>query len=88
MALVGVTVASLALIPFFFTEGFYGSFVGHERTQADCSGFEECVTDCAETGPSERYCATEVCAPQAFYGPTKVFECREGYLENGAWKAK
>lgn len=88
MALVGVTVASLAFIPFFFTDSFFGGFVGHERTQADCSGYEECVTDCAETGPSERYCAKEVCAADKLFGPAKVFECREGYLEQGAWQSK
>lgn len=88
MALVGVTIASLAVIPFFFTDGFYDGFVGHGRTISDCSGFEECVTECAETGPSERYCAKEVCASQAYYGPAKVFECREGYLDQGAWKVE
>ncbi len=88
MALVGVTIASLALIPLFFTEGFYGGFIGHGRTSADCSGYEECVTECAETGPSERFCAKEKCASMPLYGPSKVFECRESFLDQGAWKVE
>ena len=88
MALVGVTIASLAVIPLFFTEGFFGGFVGNGRTVSDCSGYEECVTECAETGPSERYCAKEKCAAESLYGPSKVFECSPGYLEMGAWKVE
>lgn len=88
LALVGVTLASLGVIPFFFTSSFQDGFFGHERTPSDCSAFEQCVTECVETGPSARHCAKETCAALPLHGPTKVFECRESYLESGPWKSE
>ncbi|MED5371939.1 MAG: hypothetical protein VX899_13045 [Myxococcota bacterium] len=84
LAMVGVTLASLGVIPFFFTDAFAAGFFGHEKATPNCSGYEECVTECAETGPSEQYCAFEQCAAEKLYGPTMVFECREAFADKGA----
>jgi hypothetical protein len=86
-----VVVASLAMlatIPLFFTDAFYGAFTGRDaEARMDpaqhCEAFAECVEECAERGPSEAYCTTDFCAPQAEFGPEVVFACQEPFLDQG-----
>lgn len=86
-----VVVASLAMlatIPLFFTDGFYSAFTGRDAAARmdpalHCDAFAECVEECAELGPSELFCATDSCSRQAEFGAEVVFACRDPFLDKG-----